>query len=173
MTTKTNVIDLTARIAQRRAEALSTPNFKILDPEGFFEIPWKDVTCFRDSANASKEDPIAFGQAGTAAVLRMYGEFGVTGWPQTWGQLMGSVAYCTELSAACNYPRINADDDATWFRAVLKVANEYSPELVPAIEAYHEKDLAALKSIFAESIGLEACSRHFDPMTGWDSKPNE
>lgn len=149
------------------------PDFTVLDPRGLLDIPWKDVTTYKDSANISKGDPITIGAAANAALGRLYEEFGVTGLPTTWGQLMGSVAYCTELSHACSYERISKKDDAEWFAAVVKVANKYNPELTQAIIAYNSKDIKKLRQFFVANIGFEFCSQHFDPLAGWDSFPDQ
>lgn len=163
---------LMPKIAKKKADALSMPDFKSLDPRGLFDIPWKDVNVFLDgAANPSKANLIYLEPNALAAVKRLYTEYGVTGLPTTWGQFMGSIAYCTELHSACCYEKMGAVADEEWFSAVLKVAKKYTPELVPVINAYNVKDMELLKSLFLAEIGFEKCSWHFDSMIGWVSIP--
>jgi hypothetical protein len=169
---------LKGKIVQRKRDkkVLPLPDLQnpqsVLDPRKLLDIPWLDVTVLKHSSNSSKDDPIVIGPDATAALERLYLEFGITGMPDTWGQVMGSVSYCTELNSACNYPRYGKKDDEEWFSAVLKVAHKYNPDLVDSIVAYHDRDIKKLRELFIANIGFAGCSKHFDPDLNWDSFPD-
>jgi hypothetical protein len=159
---------LMPKIAKRTRGTFHVPGWPVsLANRDLFNLPWEDVFRHSESANNSLTDLIELGPLATRALGRLYAEFGVSGTPTNWGQLMGSFCYCKEVNNACNRPYFGDEDSAIMFRAVIKTARDYSPELVDSYFAYREKRVDDLRELFTKNLGLQACFDYFDQDEGW------
>jgi len=160
-----NVIPLKERRLQRELEK----GLSMFDPQGLLNIPFDDILQGVDTANESPSDPILLGPKATAAVKRLYAEFGITSMPATIGELMGSIWYCKGLqSFAIGSPAGASELSKTLEReSTLSTLEEYAPELVEAVIAIRANDKDALKEIHEKWFPLSRMARHYNPDKGW------
>jgi hypothetical protein len=140
------------------------------DPKDLFSIPWDDIIRGSDSANTSKSDPVLLGPKAEMAVRRLFTEFGIKGWPTTWGELMGAVWYCRIVYSQGQTFEASPKDIALWLAIGLRLVEKHSPELAESVVAYRNADLATLQKVSTDRLTLAVMSEHFDHETGWVSQ---
>lgn len=160
-----NVIPLKERRLKRELEK----GLSMFDPQGLLNIPFEDITQGVDTANESPSDPILLGPKATAAIKRLYAEFGITSMPATIGELLGSFWYCKTLqSFAIGSPAgVSEQGKKLEHEATLSTFEEYAPELLESVIAARAKDKDALKEIHEKWLPLSRMARHYDPEKGW------
>lgn len=136
---------------------------------GLLTPPFDDVLRAAGASREALTSPVELGPCASAALARLYAEFGIPSRPATVGELLGSLWYCRFLHIHAYRPSlwVGLESRKFAFDSTVAALKRYAPEFLEPVIAYMAGDKQALRQFNEVQMPLSRMARHYCPDAGW------